>query len=529
MPDDADIDTENPANEMTFLEHLEEMRGVIIKSLTVFVLAFVVVLFGFYYFNKLMLYPLNAAKEILAVYVGQEQVEAKPAGIEKQTLGPVYLVGEGENAQKSGPFYIVPKDDSVVLVKEPPRGNSWVADIKLRSMSITTPILVWLSVGFLGSLGLSLPFIVYFATRFIMPGLTKAELKMLAPGVITGTVLFFLGACFAFFFMLPMGIAFMAYMSQGMQLEMFPDAMSYYSMVIFLTIATGLTFELPLLQLVLIYLGILDVEWLKKNRRMVILVIVVFAAIVTPPDVITQIALSTPLYLMYEISLRLGIILRRKKLAREEAERAAEEAEDAERDAEYARRQAQLKLEEEKLEAEKAAAQSNALPDNGAYEDRAAGGEREYGDSDYEELDNLDDDYGLDKYMQELDKPQEGYIDYGSLAKPAADFSPDWSLNAPDISVMSPDWSLNETPKNSEIEAKPEDVQVAESDAEKVAEDAAEVLKEGSGSVESSEEGSASEEGSEGVSSEGGNSQTEAGQTEIGQKGISNNSTQSNN
>lgn len=518
MPDDADIDTENPANEMTFLEHLEEMRGVIIKSLTVFMLAFVVVLFGFYYFNKLMLYPLNAAKEILAVYVGQEQVEAKPADIEKQTLGPVYLVGEGENAQKSGPFYIVPKDDSVVLVKGPPLGNSWVADIKLRSMSITTPILVWLSVGFLGSLGLSLPFIVYFAARFVMPGLTKAELKMLAPGVIVGTVLFFLGACFAFFFMLPMGIAFMAYMSQGMQLEMFPDAMSYYSMVIFLTIATGLTFELPLLQLVLIYLGILNVEWLKKNRRMVILVIVVFAAIVTPPDVITQIALSTPLFLMYEISLRIGIILRRKKLARENAERAAEEAEDAKRDAEYARRQAQLKLEEERVEAEKAAAQGNALPDNGAYEDRAGSESREYGDSDYEELDNLDDDYGLDKYMQELDKPQEGYIDYGSLAKPAADFSPDWSLNAPDISVMSPDWALNETPKNSEIEAKPEEIQVAEDAAEKGTEDTAENSVEGSVSAESSVEGS------EEAPSEGGSSESEAGQ-----KDISGNSTQSNN
>ena len=313
----------NPADEMTFLEHLEEMRTVILKSLGVFMVAFVIVICGFYYFNKAMLMPLNSAKKILASYVGQEQT-AKTS-VKDQTLGPVYLEMEREGKKdRVGPLYIVPKDDSVVLVKNPPSSGNWVADIKLRSMSITTPIYVWLSVGFLGSLGMALPFVAYFVARFVMPGLTEQELKMLAPGAIAGTILFFVGAAFAFFFMLPMGIAFMAWMSQGMQLEMFPDAMSYYTMVIFVTIATGLTFELPLLEFILIYLGVLNVEWLKKNRRMVILILVIFAAIVTPPDCITQISLATPLYLLYEVSLRLGERARKRKLAREAAEEAAE-------------------------------------------------------------------------------------------------------------------------------------------------------------------------------------------------------------
>ena len=439
----------NPADEMTFLEHLEEMRTVILKSLGVFMVAFVIVICGFYYFNKAMLMPLNSAKKILASYVGQEQT-AKTS-VKDQTLGPVYLEMEREGKKdRVGPLYIVPKDDSVVLVKNPPSSGNWVADIKLRSMSITTPIYVWLSVGFLGSLGMALPFVAYFVARFVMPGLTEQELKMLAPGAIAGTILFFVGAAFAFFFMLPMGIAFMAWMSQGMQLEMFPDAMSYYTMVIFVTIATGLTFELPLLEFILIYLGVLNVEWLKKNRRMVILILVVFAAIVTPPDCITQISLATPLYLLYEVSLRLGERARKRKLAREAAEEAAEKEREEREEAEYVKEEARRRLAEEKEEkiaeaneGAKAIAEDNAAP----YDNLE--------DSAYEELDTLEDDYDYDTYMRELESTtSEGYINYGDLAKGAPDtsvLSPDWSLNEPDTSLMSPDWSLNEPKQSSEF------------------------------------------------------------------------------
>lgn len=442
MADDDSIDEKNPANEMTFLEHLEEMRGVIIKSLAVFTLAFIVVIAGFYYFNRLMLFPLNQAKKILTIYAGK--TEAPKAGGEAEKIGPVYLLSaEGEIQKKEGPFYIVAKDETISLSKNPPAQNSWVSDIKLRSMSITTPIFVWLSVGFLGSLGLSLPAIMYFIARFIMPGLTKSELKMLAPGAVCGTLLFFFGAAFAFLFMLPMGIAFMAWMSQSMQLEMFPDAMSYYSMVIFLTIATGLTFELPLLQFILIYLGALDVNWLKKNRRTVFLIILVAAAVVTPPDVITQVSLTIPLYLMYEIALRAGVAMRRRKLARE-ARREREEREREERErAQYVKGEAKRRIAEEREESEYENAKAGAAkspesnPEDGSpHEDRA-----------YEELDNLDADYdyALDEYLDEYGQT-EAYIDYGAPEKSVADFSPDWSLNKPDSSFMSPDWSLNAEP-----------------------------------------------------------------------------------
>ena len=337
---------ENDPSEMTFLEHLEEMRFVILKTLAFFSVALILVLVFFHYFNSMMLYPLNSAKNILSKWVGTEQVTE----VKTERIGPVYLVSDGDEKNKTGPFYIEPKDDSIVLFKDSKPSNPWYADIKLRSMSFATPIIVYFYVGFLGALGLSLPAAFYFAARFIAPGLKKEELDVLLPGIIAAIILFAIGVCFAFFFMLPMGIAFMSWMSQGMQLEMFPDAQSYYSMVIFLTIAVGITFELPLVEFILIYVGILDVKWLENNRRMVFLIILIFATVITPPDAITQVSLTIPLYLMYEVAMRLGKRMRRAKLRRE-AERERREAIEEEKERkEYAKTVAKERLAEEEAE-----------------------------------------------------------------------------------------------------------------------------------------------------------------------------------
>ncbi len=460
MSDDKN-DNDKNANEMTFLEHLEEMRGVILKSLAVFAVAFFIVMMTFYYFNKIMLCPLNWAKENLASFLASTEQTEQPEILQqakepKQSrVGPVFLVSEKDGKEeKSGPYYIVSENGNLLLSKDEfkqelendAKKNDWVADIKLRSMSITTPIYVWMSVGFLGALGMSLPIVMFFIARFVMPGLTKAELRMLTPGVVTGTLLFLVGSGFAFRFMLPMGIAFMAYMSNNMQLEMFPDAMSYYSMVIFVTIATGLTFELPLLEFVLIYLGILNVEWLKNNRRMVFLIIIIFAAVVTPPDVITQTTLAIPLYLMYEVALRIGVVARKRKLAREaQAEKEAEEQDKREHD-EYVKEEAKRRLAEQEKENQYENAKTMAKKDS------EKNPEDEYDFSEdraYDELDNLEDDYGYENYLDEYESP-EGYINYGSLAKPMPDFAPDWSLNSPDTSFMTPNWDLNVAQNNQE-------------------------------------------------------------------------------
>ncbi len=429
--------TETKENsEMSFLDHLEEMRGVILRSMAVFILAFVSVLIGFHYFNSLMMFPLNSAKKLLAIYTGntEQTIEAKT-----DKIGPVYLVKDSKDGNdiKEGPYWILPKEDGgkITLTADGvSQNNAWYSDIKLRSMTFATPIIVYFYVGFLGALCFSLPAIFYFAAKFIAPGLKEEELKLMRPAMIAAVVLFSIGAAFAFSFILPAGIAFMSWMAQGMNMEMFPDAQSYYSMVIFVTLAIGITFELPLVVVILIYLGILNPEWLKKNRRLVFVILLVFASIVTPPDIITQCSLTIPLYLMYEMALRIGIAMRKRKLAREAEEERLAEIEDAKERKEYAQMVAKERLAEEKEELIDDPAINEI--DTSHYEIEDKYGTRDtsyYDDPAYDYGSNDDEDYGYN-----------AYIDYGKLSRPVPEFSPNWDLNKKDYSFMSPNWQLND-------------------------------------------------------------------------------------
>lgn len=438
---DEQTATKDPS-EMSFLEHLEEMRFMLLKILAVFVVALTGVLIFFHTFNKMMLYPLNAAKEILAVWVGD-----KPQEVKTDKIGPVYLLTEAQNgneAQKTGPFYIVPDANTqgITLFKDNRTEGTWYADIKLRSMKFTTPIVIYFYVGFLGALGISLPAAFYFIARFVAPGLKKEELAMLRPGIIAAIFLFIIGVCFAFFLMLPMGIAFMSWMSQSMQMEMFPDAQSYYSMVIFLTMAVGVTFELPLLEFILIYIGALNVEWLKNNRRMVFLIILIFSTVITPPDCITQIALTTPLYLMYEVALRLGERARKRKLRREAEREKLEEEQDKKEQEEYVKEEAKRRIaagETVDDDTEEKSEESDDIDDV----DRS-----HYMPDDYDP--NNDENYGMGYYEEDYYDPYHDYDEPEEREVPNY-FGPDWDLNRPDTSFMSPDWSLNELKTTTEV------------------------------------------------------------------------------
>ncbi len=427
-------DTKNNG-EMSFLDHLEEMRGVLLKSVAVLMITFIVALFLFNYFNSIMMYPLNAAKSLLStVYAPSEE---KTAEINK--YGPVYVIPEnGSESDKKGPYYIVLKDGANMPEGfEAKSTPDWIGDVKLRSMSFTTPIMVYFYVGTLAAIGISLPFILYFISGFIAPGLTNREKRLLRPGMVTGILLFLIGTAFAFFGILPMGIAFMTYLSNAMQLDMFPDAQSYYSLVIFVTAAIGIAFELPLLMVVLIYLGVLKVDWLKKNRRLVIVILLVFAAIITPPDFITQCTLATLLYIMYEGALFIGLRMRLKKLEQEAEEERRQEAEDEAERKEYAKMVAKERLAEQKEEEE--AEDESEYDDPANYEIDTS----HYGEDDYME------DYGLDEYSEE-DEQIDSYINYGRLSRNVPQFSPNWDLNRKDTSFFSPNWSLNEKPQDND-------------------------------------------------------------------------------
>lgn len=156
-----------------------------------------------------------------------------------------------------------------------------------------------------GMLG-ALPVLFYQAWKFIFPGLFESEIKLVSVVVLSGTACFLLGATFALFAILPLGLRFL-FSFQTSQLVPRPDINSYIGFAGRLFLAFGAVFELPLLSFVLSKMGILTPSFLRRQRRYAIVIIFIVAAVLTPPDVITQVLLAAPLILLYEISVWISI------------------------------------------------------------------------------------------------------------------------------------------------------------------------------------------------------------------------------
>lgn len=163
----------------------------------------------------------------------------------------------------------------------------------------------------IGGFALSLPFMLFFIGRFVAPGLKPSEIRMLLPGCVGATVLFIVGSTFSFFVLLPAGLRASIYFHDMLGFDLLVTASSYYSLLTWATLGVGLAFEFPLVLILLIHLGIVTPEKLIHYRRHSIVVFLVISALVTPtPDPITFLFLAIPLYLLYELSIWLGIRVR---------------------------------------------------------------------------------------------------------------------------------------------------------------------------------------------------------------------------
>jgi sec-independent protein translocase protein TatC len=176
--------------------------------------------------------------------------------------------------------------------------------IELGTTSIMEGFNVVIQMCVLGGLGMSLPFILFFVGQFVAPALTPKELKAVLPLCISAFVLFLLGAAFAFFLLVPSTLRVSVEINQifGFAIRWTPG--SYYSLVTWLTLGVGVSFEFPLVIVLLVWLGVMTTDFLRKYRRHAIIVIFIIAAIVTPtPDPITQTMFAIPLYVLYEIAI----------------------------------------------------------------------------------------------------------------------------------------------------------------------------------------------------------------------------------
>ena len=186
------------------------------------------------------------------------------------------------------------------------------ADDKLIFTGLPEAFFTYLKVAFLSGIMLSTPIILYEFWMFVAPGLYQKEKRLLLPIVFLSTFFFLGGSLFGYFIVFPFGFKFfLGFASETIQ--PLPSMKEYLGFSAKLLLAFGLVFELPLIITFLSKMGLVTVDYLKKNRKYALLLFFAGAAILTPPDVVTQIMMALPLMILYEISIIGAKIFSKKK------------------------------------------------------------------------------------------------------------------------------------------------------------------------------------------------------------------------
>ena len=189
--------------------------------------------------------------------------------------------------------------------------------LSLKPMGVFT---VMLQVLFLGGLATSLPFILYSVAQFVAPALTEREKKVLIPGLVVGFFLFVLGVAFSFFVILPAALRVSITFNEMLGLEILWGASDYYTLVVWLSVLMGALFEFPMILVMLVHLGILTADALRRQRRLVAIGLLVLSAVITPTgDPVTLMIMTAPLYGLYELAILIGSRMARHAMDREDA------------------------------------------------------------------------------------------------------------------------------------------------------------------------------------------------------------------
>ena len=194
------------------------------------------------------------------------------------------------------------------LIQSLPQGSRMIAT------GVITPFLIPMKISVMAGFLVALPYVLYQAWAFVAPGLYSHEKKLVLPLVVSSTLLFLTGMLFCYFIVFGKVFAFISSFAPK-SISVAPDIEAYFNFVLGMFIAFGLAFEVPVVVVVLVMANLVTVEQLREWRGYVVVAIFVVAAIVTPPDVVSQIALALPMCLLYEVGIVFAQVITRRKAA----------------------------------------------------------------------------------------------------------------------------------------------------------------------------------------------------------------------
>ena len=267
------MSTDAAKDEMSFLDHLEELRWHLIRSvLAIVIVATVAFIFKDFIFDVLLFGPKN-----------KDFITYRWFCSISQTLG----------------------QGSTFCIEELP------FSIQSRTMAGQFSAHLWTSI--LACFIVSFPYIIFEFWRFISPGLYEKERKNARGVIFIASILFFIGVLFGYYIVTPLSINFLGNYTVSSEIFNDFDLSSYIGLLRASVLASGIIFELPIIIYFLTRVGLITPQFLKKNRKISLVFVLSLSAIITPPDIASQIIVSIPILILYEVSIVIAKIVTRNQ------------------------------------------------------------------------------------------------------------------------------------------------------------------------------------------------------------------------
>ena len=327
-PDPLDEQVEEEGGPIkSFLEHLEDLRWVLIKSGAAAGVAMLVCLLAGNYVVRILEWPLSRAPIKQAKYTQSARVlfGTNQLGVFPVATNDPLASLTGTNRFVQLQITPVMMNDRAVLTvtasKDEEAAQRQKLPIEIINLSPAGSFIVATKVAFFGGLVVAAPFIFYFVASFVFPALKMREKKYIYRGLGFGAGLFLAGVTFCYFILMPVALAASAKYAEWMGFTANQwRAEEYIGFVCKFMLGMGLGFELPVVVLTLVKIGVLSYATLSKARRYVIVINFVLGAVLTTPEVITQVLMALPLQLLFEVSVWIAWYWERQEKKREAAE-----------------------------------------------------------------------------------------------------------------------------------------------------------------------------------------------------------------